>query len=219
MVDQEREAEIIDRCRSMGIGQCGLGSIRNFIAVAFHHASLPGTLPADKHVAFNSAIRFATNRIACRGRHGDSMGMSRWLSREALKLRDGIAADGEPNKLARWRSQVTWEHQEPVVAVTDWATVEGRSVDEVVLQLLRCPGVVVTKVEEKAIPSKFRHAGTPGDRYRAAMIEPVLVDVGTADYFRSANGGRTPVSRGKYYWPFEPFGEGDSGHVARSRSI
>ncbi len=62
MPDQERE--IIDLCRKLGIDQHGLGSIKNFIAAAFYHVRLPGTLPADVHVAFNTAIRRATNRTA-----------------------------------------------------------------------------------------------------------------------------------------------------------
>lgn len=200
-------SEIVDLCRQYGMGQCGLDSIRNFIAAAYHHAGLPGTLPADKHVAFNSAIRFATNRIACRGRHGDSIGMSRMVSRRALTLRDQIAADLLPRKLQRWRSDVTWEHQEPVVELTRFAEEPERSVDAVVLQMLRFPGVVVTKVEERAIEPQYRTAGEPAVRYQAPGIEPLLVEQGTFEFFRDLAGARVTERKGKYFEPFKPFEE------------
>ena len=60
----EQQQRIADRCRALGIENAGLTSIRNFIDTAFYHVGLPGTPPADKHLAWDNAIRRATNRIA-----------------------------------------------------------------------------------------------------------------------------------------------------------
>nr|WP_313427747.1 hypothetical protein [Brevundimonas diminuta] len=140
------EAEIITRCQALGLGRCGLGSIRNFIATAFYHASLPGTLPADRHVAFNSAIRFATNRIACQGRDGASIWSSRVLSRRAYELRQALLTDHQPEraKVKAWTQAVTFEHQDPVWEVQDWIDKDSRiGVDDVIKHeaLLREAGV------------------------------------------------------------------------------
>lgn len=188
VTDQERE--IIDRCRTLGIDRHGLRSIRNFIDAAFYHVRLPGTLPADIHVALNTAIRRASNRIACQGRHGDSRSMSRMLSRKALALREEVLLSQSippALKLTTWRTAVTEEHQEPVLAVQEW--IEGQldkvTVDDVVLRLLVHPSVIVTREEERRIPVAYRRRGHPEERYREAKIERVLVEQGTAAFFGS----------------------------------
>lgn len=107
----------VARCQELDIDQHGLASITNFVRAATFHISLPGTLPADRHLAIDNAVRRATNRIACQGRHGDSRSMARLLSRGAIELRERILADPSiPNgrKLAHWRALVTDEHQDPV---------------------------------------------------------------------------------------------------------
>lgn len=176
--------EIVALCRDFGIDSAGLGSIRNFIDAAFYHSRLPGTLPADKHVLWNTAIRRATNRIACQGRHGNSCAMSRRLSRDAELLRAAIKADGEGRKLPRWLGFVTDEHQEPVREVERWiAERSGLTVDDVILRLLRFPSVVITRQEERRIPGAMRHGGIPSQRYAAAGIEIVRVEEGAAAFF------------------------------------
>lgn len=208
MTDQERE--IVDRCLKLGIDQHGLGSIKNFIAAAFYHVRLPGTLPADVHVAFNTAIRRATNRIACQGRHGDSRAMSRLLSRRALNLRDTILhndAISPGRKLGVWRAAVTEEHQDPALAVEEWirAGSETISVDDVVHRLLLNPAVIVTREEEAAIPNTYRRSGVPEDRYREAGIEPVLVDEGTSKFFQSRIAPGRTNRKGRYHVAPSPF--------------
>lgn len=208
-MDQERE--IVDLCRNLGIDRPGLGSINNFIAAAFYHVRLPDTLPADVHVAFNTAIRRATNRIACQGRHGDSRAMSRLLSRRALNLRCAILhndAISPGKKLGVWRAAVTEEHQDPALAVEEWirAGSETISVDDVVHRLLLNPAVIVTREEEKAIPNTYRRSGVPEDRYREAGIEPVLVEEGTATFFQSRIAPGRKSRKGRYHVPPSPFG-------------
>lgn len=208
MTDQNRE--IIGLCRQYGIDQHGLGSIRNFIAAAFYHVGLPGTLPADKHVAYNTAIRRATNRIACQGRHGDSRSMSRLLSRGALELRKTILDDDAippGKKLAKWRAQVTEEHQEPALTVQEWIerNRDRITVDDVVHRLLLHPCVIATCAEEKKIPSEYRRRGVPEERYRAAGIEPVLAEQGTALFFESRLRPGRASRRGRYHIEPDPF--------------
>ena len=208
MTDQGRE--IIDLCRKLGIDQHGLGSIRNFIDAAFFHVGLPGTLPADKHVAYNTAIRRATNRIACQGRHGDSRTMSRLLSRRASELRDTILQnDTVPpaKKLGAWRVLVTEEHQEPALAVQEWieANLETITVDDVVHRLLLNPCVIVTCEEERNIQNMYRRAGIPADRYREAGIEPVLLEEGAARFFEKALQFKRAARKGLYYVEPKPF--------------
>ena len=208
MTDQERE--IVDLCRKLGIDQHGLGSIRNFIAAAFYHVRLPGTLPADVHVVFNTAIRRATNRIACRGRHGDSRAMSRLLSRRALVLRDTLLHNDEippGKKLGAWRALVTEEHQEPALVVEEWirARADEISVDDVVHRLLLYPSVVITRREEADIPAAYRRRGTPEDRYRDAGIEPVFVKEGTAEFFAGHLSPERTSRKGRYFVAPSPF--------------
>jgi hypothetical protein len=188
MTDQQ--AAIVDRCIALGIDQHGLASIRNFIEAAFYHVHLPGTLPADKHLAFNTAIRHATNRIACQGRHGIGRGMSRVLSRGAVDLREAILRDEAiprcTAKIARWMKQVTEEHQDPVAAVEKWITeCATRTVDDVVERLLAHPSVIVTREEEKQIANVYRRGGIAAERYKDAKIETMLVDQGTYAFFSS----------------------------------
>ncbi len=199
MTDQEQR--IIDRCKALGIGRCGLGSIRNFIAAAFYHVGLPGTLDADKHVAFNSAIRFATNRIACQGRDGPSIWQSRVISRKALDR------SREPDITpAEWAGLVTFEHQDPVLAVQTWIGITPSvSVDDVVLRLLDHPGVVVLRKEEQAIDNRFKSSGSPHDRYLSAGIEVVQTEEGVAAYFRSIAPRARAIRRRKYHTNFVPF--------------
>ncbi len=202
------EMEIVARCRALGLGRCGLGSIRNFIASAFHHASLAGTLPADRHVAFNSAIRFATNRIACGGRDGASIWGSRVLSQRALDLREALLADDLPAraKAKVWTRGVTFEHQDPVWEVQDWIDkTEGLDVDDVIRRLLTHPAVVILRDEEKAIPGKFRSRGRPDERYGAADIAVVTVEEGTGALFRARLWPDRTQRKSKYHWEFEPF--------------
>ena len=208
MTDQNRE--IIDLCRKLGIDQHGLGSIRNFIAAAFYHVRLPGTLPADKHVAYNTAIRRATNRIACQGRHGDSRSMSRLLSRRALDLRKSILHDDTippGKKLGEWRVQVTEEHQEPALAVEKWIEKNGDmiTVDDVVHRLLISPCVITICKEEKAIPNEYRRTGFPEERYRQAGIEPVLVEHATALFFENHLRPKRVSRTGRYHVEPSPF--------------
>lgn len=197
----ELKREIVALCRGFGIDAAGLGSITNFIDAAFYHSRLPGTLPADVHVLWNTAIRRATNRIACQGRHGNSCAMSRRLSKAAESLRAAIKADGDERKLPRWLALVTDEHQEPVREVERWiANRPDLTVDDVVLRLLRFPSVVVTRQEERRIPSNMRHGGCPLERYEAAGVEVVSVEEGTAAFF----GIRRQA--GAYYVPRREFG-------------
>lgn len=198
MTDQDRQ--IIERCKALGIGRCGLGSIRNFIATAFYHVQLPGTLEADKHLAFNSAIRFATNRIACQGRDGPSIWQSRVLSQGAVELRENVLAPAD------WASEVTFEHQDPVLEVQSWIeATPGTTVDDVVLRLLQHPGVVVLGREEKAIPPQFRSKGSPAERYVEAGIAVVEVAQGTGEFFRQKFRPTSKPRRRKYHAVFEPF--------------
>lgn len=202
------EAEIITRCQALGLGRCGLGSIRNFIATAFYHASLPGTLPADRHVAFNSAIRFATNRIACQGRDGASIWGSRVLSRRAYELRQALLTDDQPDraKVKAWTQAVTFEHQDPVWEVQDWIDKDDRiGVDDVIRRLLVHPAVVILREEDKKIPGAFRSRGRPEERYEAAGIEVMTVGEGTGALFRAQLWPDRPQRKTKYHWPFEPF--------------
>jgi hypothetical protein len=193
MSDQQQA--IVARCQELGIDQHGLASIRNFIRAALFHVELPGTLPADKHLAYNTGIRHATNRITCRGRHGSSRGESRLLSRGAIELRVSIAADSEierSRKIRRWMSLVTEEHQDPAMAIQEWIEKESPTVDDVVQRLLTHPPVIVTREEDKRIPRRFRKGGTPVERYRDAGIEPLVVEEGSYDFF-----SRTLSSSGK----------------------
>ncbi len=202
------EAEIVSRCQALGVGRCGLGSIRNFIASAFYHASLPGTLPADRHVAFNSALRFATNRIACQGRDGASIWGSRVLSRRARDLREALLADeqSERAKVKAWTQAVTFEHQDPVREVQDWIDKDdGVGVDDVIRRLLAYPAVVILREEEKRIPGAYRSRGRPDERYEAADIEVITVREGTGALFRARLWPDRPVRKNKYHWAFEPF--------------
>jgi hypothetical protein len=205
-----QEREIIERCNELGIDQHGLVSIRNFIAAAFYHVRLPGTLPADIHVVYNAAIRRATNRIACQGRHGDSRTMSRLLSRRALDFRDTILNDKTirpTEKLSRWRAEVTEEHQEPALAVQKWIEhgATSVSVDDVVLRLLLNPAVIIKREEERGIPSGFRRSGSPEERYREAGIKVVLVEEGTATYFGNHLWPGKTKRRGQYDIDRKPF--------------
>ncbi len=202
MTDQQ--SAIIKRCRELGIDQHGLGSVRNFIRAAFYHAGLDGTLPGDAAVAFNTAIRRATNRIACRGRHGIGRAESRVLSRRAVDLRESILANQEilvGKKFGTWMSLVTEEHQDPALAVDAWIRESGPTVDDVVQRLLAHPAVIITRDEERAIPRQFRTTGTPAERYRAAAIEPVLVEEGTFDFFRNRLSKGGARRKTKYHVP------------------
>lgn len=202
------EAEIVSRCQALGLGRCGLGSIRNFIATAFYHAALPGTLPADRHVAFNSAIRFATNRIACQGRDGASIWGSRVLSRRAYELREALLTDEQPEraKVKAWTQAVTFEHQDPVWEVQDWIDKDNRiGVDDVIRRLLVHPAVVILREEEKTIPGAFRSRGRPDERYEAAGIEVVTAEEGAGALFRARLWPDRPHRKSKYHWAFEPF--------------
>lgn len=202
------EAEIVSRCQALGLGRCGLGSIRNFIASAFHHSSLPGTLPADRHVAFNSAIRFATNRIACQGRDGASIWGSRVLSRRACELRETLLTNDQPvrSKVKAWTQAVTFEHQDPVWEVQDWIDKDDSiGVDDVIRRLLIHPAVVILREEEKAIPGAFRSRGRPDARYEPAGIAVVTTNEGTGALFRARLWPDRSLRKSKYHWEFEPF--------------
>jgi len=206
----DQKSAIIDLCRELGIDEYGLGSIKNFISAAFYHVRLPGTLPADEHLAYNTAIRHATNRIACQGRHGNSRGMSRLLSRGAVDLRDAIlkdlAIESPSGKVRRWLGQVTKEHQDPALAVEAWIRVSPntRTVDDVVRRLLTYPPVIMTREEEKRIPGRFRHGGTPTERYGAAQIEWLFMDEGTFAFFRSRLSPNRQAKPGKYHKERKP---------------
>ena len=198
---------IVARCRELGVDQHGLVSITNFVKAAQHHIALPGTLPADKHLAIDNAVRRATNRIACQGRHGDSRVMSRVLSRGAIDLREAILNDPtiEPaKKLWRWRSLVTDEHQDPVREIeTRWNSEPTLTADAIVGWLLKYPSVIVLREEERRIPSRYRNAGSPAERYAAAGIVVEEVEQGTAEFF--AQGRARRVRKGLYYVEREPF--------------
>src|SRR5580700_1388620 len=198
----DHQAAIDARLGELGIAPARLASIRNFIAAAFYHVGLPGTQPADKHLAYDNAIRRATNRIACQGGYGSSRGKSRILSRRAITLREAILenpAIPPRDKYRRWLSEVTEEHQDPVAAVEAWITASHGAVreDDVVLRLLTHPTVIITREEERRIPSQFRWDGSPADRYAEADIEPVLVEEGGYAFFsRRLSPNRAPP-RGK----------------------
>lgn len=130
-----------------------------------HHIALPGTLPGDQHLAIDNAVRRATNRIACQGRHGDSRSMSRVLSRGALRLREAILADPAipvDKKLAHWRSQVTDEHQEPVSEVERrWVAAPDIAAETIVAWLLERPSAIILREEEGRIANAHRRSGAP----------------------------------------------------------
>ena len=194
---------VIARCRELGIGQCGLGSITNFVRTAYYHLSLPGTLKADRHLAFNSAVRAATGRIACQGRHGSAIWMSRIISEGANALRISLS----PEQRLAWSAAVTLEHQDPVREVERWALAQGhpvRSVDQVVARLLEYPPVVVLRSEEAKILNHFRSAGRPEERY-AGLIDVMTVSDSTATYFAIKAGRADRPYRGKYFDPFQAF--------------
>jgi hypothetical protein len=201
----QADSRTIARCGELGIDQHGLTSITNFVRAAMYHIALPGTLPADKHLAIDNAVRRATNRIACQGRHGDSRSMARLLSRGALELRERILADPsipDGRKLAHWRALVTDEHQDPVSEIeTRWNNDPDLTPEPVVEWLLAHPSVIVLREEERRIPSSNRHSGTPADRYAAAGIIVERVEQGTAEFFAQ---GR-PVRNGRYHVERLPF--------------
>ena len=203
------DPSIVARCRVLGIDQHGLISITNFVEAALFHIGLPGTLPADKHLAIDNAVRRATNRIACQGRHGDSRSMSRILSEGAIALREAIMRDetlGAAQKLGVWRQQVTDEHQDPVREIeTRWVNTEDVSAQRIVEWLLQHPSVIVLREEERRIPSKYRHAGTPRERYAAAGIVVRQVDLGTSAFFNRGRNMR--VRQGIYHVDRLPFEE------------
>lgn len=190
MSDQQKE--IARRGQELGLDQHGLLSIRNFIASAFYHVALPGTPPADKHLAWDHAIRRATNRIACQGHYGGATAKSRLLSQGAIDLRDQILADKaieRRRKFGVWVKAVTEEHQDPVVAIETWINEDlpSRTVDDVVHRLLTHPSVIVTREEERRIPSRYKFAGLPSERYAEAKIVVAPVqERGTFEFF----GGR-----------------------------
>lgn len=200
------EQALIERCQELDIDEHGLVSITNFIKAAMYHVSLPGTLPADKHVAINTAIRRATNRILCQGRHGDSRSMGRLLSRGAIRLRDAIQSDTAilPNrKLGVWRAQVTEEHQEPVREVERrWAAEPDLLPETVVRWLLQAPSAIILRSEERTISNDHKHRGSAAERYAAAGIELEFVNLGTADFF---SGGVRRTRPGQYFVERKPF--------------
>lgn len=178
---------IVTRCRELGIDQHGLVSITNFVRAAMYHIALPGTLPADQHLAIDNAVRRATNRIACQGRHGDSRSMSRVLSRGALRLREAVLADPAipvGKKLAHWRLQVTDEHQEPVREVERrWVATPDIAAETIVGWLLERPSAIILREEERRIANAHRHSGAPEERYAEPGIIIELVELGAADFF------------------------------------
>ena len=198
---------IVTRCRELGIDQHGLVSITNFIRAAMHHVALPGTLPADQHLAIDNAVRRATNRIACQGRHGDSRYMSRVLSQGALRLREAILADGAipvGKKLAHWRSLVTDEHQEPVSEVERrWVATPDIAAETVVAWLLKRPSAIILREEERRIANAHRHSGSPEERYAEPGIIIELVEFGAADFF--AQGRARRQRKGAYHVARLPF--------------
>lgn len=188
MTDQQLAIQAL--CEKWRIEDGGLASIRNFIDAAFYHVRLPGTPPADKHLAYDNGIRRATNRIACQGSYGDSRGMSRLLSQGAIELRERILLDSsiEPSKkVAQWMKGVTEEHQCPVSAVEAWIVknFETATIDDVVHCLLLHPSVIITCDENRSIPSQYRWAGTPEERYGSVNIRPQPVVQGTFEFFRT----------------------------------
>lgn len=197
----------VARCRELDIDQHGLTSITNFVRAAMYHIALPGTLPADKHLAIDNAVRRATNRIACQGRHGDSRSMARLLSCGAIDLRERILVDPsipDGRKLAHWRSLVTDEHQDPVSEIeARWNNDPDLTSEVVVDWLLAHPSVIVLREEERRIPSSHRHSGTPADRYAAAGIIVERVEQGTAEFF--AQGRPRRVRNGRYHVERLPF--------------
>lgn len=199
---------IIERCRELGIDQHGLRSVRHFITVAFYHRDLDQALPGDVAVAFNTAIRRATQRILCRGRPGIARGESRVLSRAAAQLRQTILDDAtipDRKKCAEWMKQVTEEHQDPVDAVQRWIEAQKPTVDDVVWRLLTNPSVVITCEENRQIPSRFRTAGTPQERYHDPKIEPILVEEGTFDFYRERLRHGRARKPGKFHVPVLEF--------------
>lgn len=203
------DAKTIERCLKLDIDQHGLSSITNFVRAAMYHMALPGTLPADRHLAIDNAVRRATNRIACQGRHGDSRSMSRLLSRGAIELRERILADTsipDGRKLAHWRTLVTDEHQDPVSEIeTRWNSAFDLTAQAVVEWLLAHPSVIVLREEERRIPSSHRHRGTPAERYAAAGIVVERVEQGTAEFF--AQGRPRRPRKGPYHVERLPFGD------------
>lgn len=211
MTSHERQAYIINRCKALGVDQVGLRSIRQFVEAGLNHAQAPLITAADQHVALNSNLRFATNRIACQGRHGHSVAQCRLLSRAALALRDSLAIDESippENKFSHWFQQVTEEHQDPVASVGDSILValDTITVDEIVERLLIHPSVIVTRHENRHdIPRGMKHRGEAAARY-VVIGAPVLVEEGTMAFF-DRMAGRTRRSRASKYdvdhvpWP------------------
>lgn len=197
----------VARCRELDIDQRGLTSITNFVRAAMYHIALPGTLPADMHLAIDNAVRRVTNRIACQGRHGDSRSMARLLSRGAIELRERVLADlsiPAGRKLAHWRALVTEEHQDPVSEIeTRWNSDPDLTPEAVVEWLLAHPSVIVLREEERRIPSSQRHSGTPAERYAAAGIIVERVEQGAVEFF--AQGRARRARNGRYHVERLPF--------------
>jgi len=93
---------------------------------------------------------------------------------------------------------VTEEHQDPALAVEKWIKAEHRTVDDVVERLLKHPPVIVTREEDRRIPSRFRKGGNPSDRYKEAGIETSVVAEGTFEFYRKRLSTRVSVERGAY---------------------
>lgn len=198
---------IVTRCQELGIDQQGLMSITNFVRAAMYHIALPGTLPADQHLAIDNAVRRATSRIACQGRHGDSRSMSRVLSRGALHLREAILVDpGIPvgKKLGHWRLQVTDEHQEPVREIERrWTAHSDLTAETVVGWLLERPSAIILRDEERRIASAHRRAGAAEERYALPGIVVELTELGAAEFF--AQGAARRSRKGVYHVDRLPF--------------
>ncbi|ESQ89912.1 hypothetical protein ABAC460_11465 [Asticcacaulis sp. AC460] len=204
-----QEAEIQKLCKEIGLDKWGLSSARNFLMAAIYHRSLPGTLPADKHVAINSALRFASGRLTCGGRHGAPWALAKHMSVAAANRRAAIRADitiPAARKIHRWKSEVTFEHRDPVSQIEhDIFDADGNligTIDDIILRLLKCPPVIILRTEEKAIKAKSK--GTAEERYRDTRIEITVVEQTSGEFFGDPDLKRV-VRRGKYFVPDDPF--------------
>lgn len=167
-------------------------------------------MPADKHVAINSAIRFASGRLSCGGRHGPPWSVCRHLSEGALLLRETIRADAYlsvRDKIHRWKQSVTFEHQEPVKVIEDKID-EGalKTVDDIILRLLLFPPVVITRREEQLIAPHYRKSGAPEDRYAGTGIV-IQLNAGPSGNFFGELSPKRKTRSGKYDVPLRPFEE------------
>lgn len=178
--------DIRERCENLGLGQCGLNSVRAWVQAGLYHLSLPGCLEDDARWSMNHALRAASIRIVCQGRAGKPVFLARVMSRKASDRLDDLAKESDrKTALNKWAKEVTFEHQDRVSSVQAWAVTggEGRpTVDTIVRRLLMYPAVLIDKAEDQTLNRLgLRTRGEAPDRYAQAGIVPVIRPCGAAE--------------------------------------